>query len=139
MPARTRAKVASLFHSVAGKDAPELAGLNESTWIDVVRKMDEVYADLIRYEVDLEGKHNVLGEAHDFISGVPTAGPAFPKPTSTRSLIRSSPPSRSERVRGSACRSPMRFSAITRGRSLRPIENPAAWYSWWRCQGRTAS
>ena len=70
MPARTRAKVASLFHSVAGKDAPELAGLNESTWIDVVRKMDEVYADLIRYEVDLEGKHNALGEAHDFISGV---------------------------------------------------------------------
>ena len=32
--------------------------------------MDEVYTDLIKYEVDLEDKHRALEEAHTFISGV---------------------------------------------------------------------
>ena len=60
----------SLFQSVAGAELPSLARLNESTWIDVIRKMDEVYGDLIRYEVDLEGKHQALADAHGFISDV---------------------------------------------------------------------
>ena len=28
-------------------------GLGEEAWIEVIRKMDEVYSDLIRYEVAL--------------------------------------------------------------------------------------
>ena len=31
----------SFFQAVAGKDLPDLARLSESTWIDVIRKMDE--------------------------------------------------------------------------------------------------
>ena len=32
--------------------------------------MDEVYGDLIRYEVDLESKHQALADAHGLISSV---------------------------------------------------------------------
>lgn len=34
----------------------EFEGAQESAWIEVIKKMDEVYSDLIRYEVDLEEK-----------------------------------------------------------------------------------
>ena len=56
-----------LFESVTGKDWPELPEWSETAWIDVVRKMDEVYADLIRYEVDLERNNQALEEAQQFI------------------------------------------------------------------------
>ena len=59
-----------LFESVAGKDWPELPQWSEAAWVDVIRKMDEVYADLIRYEVDLERKNQALEDAQQFISGV---------------------------------------------------------------------
>ncbi len=49
------------------KDWPELPEWSETAWIDVVRKMDEVYADLIRYEVDLERNNQALEEAQQFI------------------------------------------------------------------------
>ena len=42
----------------------------EAVWIDVIRKMDEVYADLLRYETDLEEKNAALEEAQAFISSV---------------------------------------------------------------------
>lgn len=42
----------------------------ESAWVEVIQKMDEVYSDLIRYEVDLEQKNAALEEAQRFISSV---------------------------------------------------------------------
>lgn len=30
------------------------AGASESVWLDVIQKMDEVYSDLLQYEVALE-------------------------------------------------------------------------------------
>lgn len=42
----------------------------DDAWIEVIRKMDEVYADLVRYQVELEHKHAELEDAHGFISGV---------------------------------------------------------------------
>ncbi|SEQ12831.1 two-component system, NtrC family, sensor histidine kinase HupT/HoxJ [Solimonas aquatica] len=66
--ARTRKPaVTSLFKSIAGETP---GAFSEGVWIDVVRKMDEVYADLIRYESDLESKNQALENAHNFISGV---------------------------------------------------------------------
>jgi two-component system sensor histidine kinase HupT/HoxJ len=39
-------------------------------WIEVIRKMDMVYSDLIRYEVDLERKNAALEDAQAFVSSV---------------------------------------------------------------------
>ena len=47
-----------------------LSGLQESAWIEVIHKMDEVYADLIHYEVELEEKNSALEEAHKLIGSV---------------------------------------------------------------------
>ena len=47
-----------------------LDGDQEAAWIEVIRKMDEVYADLLRYETELEDKNTALEEAQAFISSV---------------------------------------------------------------------
>lgn len=70
MPRTPKEPIASLFHRVAGGESSGLKEFTEDAWIDVVRKMDEVYADLVRYEADLENKNLALESAHDFISGV---------------------------------------------------------------------
>src|SRR5208283_3697486 len=48
----------------------EFSDDQESVWRDVVRRVDEVYSDLLRYEADLESKNAELEEAQSFISGV---------------------------------------------------------------------
>lgn len=53
------------WHDAAG---PE--GVDESTWIDVIRKMDQVYTDLLRYQVELEEKNSTLEETQQFIDNV---------------------------------------------------------------------
>jgi two-component system sensor histidine kinase HupT/HoxJ len=45
----------------------------ESVWIEVIQKMDSVYADLVRSQVELEEKHSALEEAQRFIGSVLTA------------------------------------------------------------------
>jgi two-component system sensor histidine kinase HupT/HoxJ len=53
----------------AGADAgPGLA--EEGVWLDVIRKMDEVYNDLLQYQVALEEKHAALEDSQQFISSV---------------------------------------------------------------------
>ena len=42
----------------------------EALWIEVIRKMDETYADLVRYQVELEEKNSALEEAQQFIASV---------------------------------------------------------------------
>lgn len=54
----------------SGELSMELGALQEQVWVDVIRKMDEVYSDLIRYEVGLEEKNARLEEAQAFISSV---------------------------------------------------------------------
>ncbi len=62
-----------------GKDRPEgieqlvaaaRAGASEDVWLDVIRKMDEVYNDLLEYEVALEKKNAALEESQQFIGSV---------------------------------------------------------------------
>jgi two-component system, NtrC family, sensor histidine kinase HupT/HoxJ len=55
--------------------APELADgdiaqAQEAAWIEVIRKMEEVYSDLIQYEIELEEKNTALEEAQRFITSV---------------------------------------------------------------------
>ena len=42
----------------------------DAMWIEVIRKMDETYADLVRYQVELEEKNSALEEAQHFIASV---------------------------------------------------------------------
>ncbi|HVI50411.1 MAG TPA: ATP-binding protein [Candidatus Sulfotelmatobacter sp.] len=64
----------SLIDTVAGaadggsKDG--LSGLQEAAWIEVIRKMDEVYSGLIQYEIDLEQKNAALEQAQQFIASI---------------------------------------------------------------------
>ena len=44
--------------------------VNEQVWIDVIHKMDEVYNDLLQYEVALEEKNAELEESQRFIDSV---------------------------------------------------------------------
>ena len=42
-------------------------GVDESTWLDVIQKMDEVYSQLVRDEVALEEKNQQLEQSQQFI------------------------------------------------------------------------
>ncbi|MDI6750056.1 MAG: ATP-binding protein [Rhodocyclaceae bacterium] len=46
------------------------AQAGEEIWLDVIRKMDEVYHDLLQYEVALEEKNAALEESQQFIASV---------------------------------------------------------------------
>ena len=51
-------------HSLLSQDA---------AWIEVIQKMDETYADLVRYQTELEEKNAALEEARRFILSVQAA------------------------------------------------------------------
>ncbi|MCW0180398.1 MAG: ATP-binding protein [Zavarzinia sp.] len=53
--------------------ATSIDGEGEGVWIDVIRKMDETYADLVAQQVELERKNAELEEAQAFIAGVMAA------------------------------------------------------------------
>jgi two-component system sensor histidine kinase HupT/HoxJ len=62
--------------------APDLAalvpggpmeGVDESTWLDVIQKMDEVYSQLVHDEIALEQKNAELEQSHQFIFSVLSA------------------------------------------------------------------
>jgi len=46
------------------------ATAEEGVWLDVIRKMDQVYNDLLNYEVALEEKNAALEDSQQFISSV---------------------------------------------------------------------
>jgi two-component system sensor histidine kinase HupT/HoxJ len=46
------------------------AGVDETVWVEVIRKMDEVYNDLLQYEVVLEQKNAALEDSQQFIESV---------------------------------------------------------------------
>ena len=51
-------------------NAPVPEGVGEAVWIQVIQKMDEVYHDLLQYEVALEEKNAALEESQRFIVSV---------------------------------------------------------------------
>ncbi|MBI4808601.1 MAG: PAS domain S-box protein [Nitrosomonadales bacterium] len=51
----------------------EIESFSESAWIDVVRSMDEVYNELLQYEVVLEQKNAELEESQQFIFSILTS------------------------------------------------------------------
>ncbi|TVO68744.1 sensor histidine kinase [Denitromonas ohlonensis] len=68
------AKPGDKDHDVGQTGHPgELVGVGEDVWMDVIHKMDEVYSDLLQYEVALEEKNAKLEESQQFILSVLTA------------------------------------------------------------------
>ncbi len=51
-------------------DMPQLGGGDDSAWIEVIQKMDSVYAELVESQVELEHKNEELEDAQQFISSV---------------------------------------------------------------------
>ncbi|HNC21572.1 MAG TPA: ATP-binding protein [Accumulibacter sp.] len=47
-----------------------IEGVDETVWVEVIRKMDEVYNDLLQYEVVLEQKNAALEDSQHFIESV---------------------------------------------------------------------
>jgi len=60
----------SAKHSSPPILAEGLHSLGEDAWIEVIRKMDEVYNDLLQYEVALEEKNAALEESQTFVFSV---------------------------------------------------------------------
>ncbi len=60
----------SLLMQAGLSGALELDANSESAWIEVIRKMDSIYADLVRYQVELEEKNTALELAQQFIDSV---------------------------------------------------------------------
>jgi len=60
----------SLLKLIVNRGSIEFDSEREGAWIEVIRKMDEVYSDLLRYEVDLERKNAELEEAQAFVTNV---------------------------------------------------------------------
>lgn len=58
---------------LSGLDGIDPSTLKEEAWIDIIRKMDAVYADVIRYEEDLEAKNQELETTQAFIRSVLTS------------------------------------------------------------------
>jgi two-component system sensor histidine kinase HupT/HoxJ len=50
-----------------------MEGVDESTWLDVIQKMDEVYSQLIQDEIELEKKNGELEQSQRFIFSVLSA------------------------------------------------------------------
>ncbi|MDK9725016.1 MAG: ATP-binding protein [Sterolibacteriaceae bacterium MAG5] len=63
-------KAATTIDSIA---AAAGAAAEDRVWLDVINKMDEVYNDLLKYEVALEEKNAALEDSQQFISSVLTS------------------------------------------------------------------
>ncbi len=70
MTAERRERPGNILDLAGSGLESELTDNQESVWRDVVRRVDEVYSDLLRYEADLESKNAELEEAQSFISSV---------------------------------------------------------------------
>ncbi len=53
-----------------GADSQELPSAGETAWIEVIQKMDEVYADLVQSQTQIESQNARLEETQAFVSSV---------------------------------------------------------------------
>jgi two-component system sensor histidine kinase HupT/HoxJ len=63
----------STFSQTHAHRSAELADVGEDVWLEVIHKMDEVYSDLLQYEVALEQQNAKLEESQQFILSVLTS------------------------------------------------------------------
>jgi len=60
----------SLARNAGVEDNLDLSPSTETAWIEVIQKMESVYADLVHSQVQVEEKNAALEEAHQFIRSV---------------------------------------------------------------------
>ncbi len=61
---------AGLIRQVVASHQPGAPLVEEEVWIEVIQKMDEVYSDLVRSQVEIEKKNVELEDAQTFIRSV---------------------------------------------------------------------
>ncbi|MEK9765457.1 MAG: PAS domain-containing protein, partial [Thalassolituus sp.] len=61
-----------LVPDLASESAPDASG-DEQIWVDVIQKMESVYAELVEQQSELEQKNSELEEAEQFIGSVLSA------------------------------------------------------------------
>lgn len=61
------------LHHDAEAGHSQLPGVDDATWMDVIHKMDEVYSQLVRDEIELEAKNTELEQSQQFIFSVLSA------------------------------------------------------------------
>lgn len=67
------AAIGELAQSVAAIPAPDSLynpGMEDTAWVEVINRMDEVYTDLVESQITLEQQHAALEEAQYFIDSV---------------------------------------------------------------------
>jgi two-component system sensor histidine kinase HupT/HoxJ len=70
MAHQEKGSLSSMMSRVAAAHMQGTATTSEEAWIEVIQTMDAVYADLVRYQVELEEKNTALEEAQLFIESV---------------------------------------------------------------------
>ncbi len=60
----------SLISQVGATEHINISRVGEEQWIEVIKKMDEVYTDLVHSQIELERKNLALEEAHIFIRSI---------------------------------------------------------------------
>jgi two-component system sensor histidine kinase HupT/HoxJ len=73
MTHRTDIQQDSLIKEAGVMDSLQQTDSTEEAWIEVIHKMDSVYADLVHSQVELELKNTALEEAQLFINSVLSA------------------------------------------------------------------
>ncbi|MCP4010414.1 MAG: PAS domain-containing protein [Proteobacteria bacterium] len=73
MSSEIQKKSTSLIDEAGVTQSLQLSASTENAWIEVIHKMDSVYADLVHYQVELEQKNTALEEAQKFIDSVLSA------------------------------------------------------------------
>ena len=66
----TGKRLDGLIDQAGVADTIALNPTSEDAWIEVIEKMDQVYADLVHYQLELEEKNAALEEAQQFITSV---------------------------------------------------------------------
>ena len=67
---RTDKQEERLIHRAGVADAIDAGKVSDEAWIEVIHRMDEVYADLVRNQLEIDEKNGALEEAQHFIDSV---------------------------------------------------------------------
>jgi two-component system sensor histidine kinase HupT/HoxJ len=67
---RTDRQEERLIHRAGVADAIDAGKVSDEAWIEVIHRMDAVYADLVRNQLEIDEKNGALEEAQHFIDSV---------------------------------------------------------------------
>lgn len=104
--------------ALAAGQKSQVEGVDDSTWLDVIHKMDEVYSQLVQDEIALEEKNAQLEQSQRFIFSLLTA--------MSDVLVACDEACRIEETNAALCELVGRDEAVLRGTPLRDLIADAA-------------